>query len=52
MPRLAEEKRPKTAAFARYADERETDEMSSVSAIVWFGFAIAAVLILACLRAS
>jgi hypothetical protein len=42
MRGVAEEKSPEDAGIARYIDERETYEPQVVSAVVWFGLAIAA----------
>jgi hypothetical protein len=52
MKRPVEDKSPVAMAVARYVDQRETDGVNRLSAFLWFSFATAALLILACLRAS
>ncbi len=52
MRRPVDEKSPAAIAVARYVDQRETDAATWLSAFLWFSFATAAVLILACLRAN
>ena len=52
MRRLIDHQSPKAISAARYIDERDTDGINRVSAFLWLSLAIAAALILACLRAS
>jgi hypothetical protein len=51
MRRPVDDKSPVAVAVARYVDQRETDRANRLGAFLWFSFATAAVLILACLRA-
>ena len=52
MKRPVDDKRAVAMAVARYVDERETDGVNRLNAVLWFSFATAALLLLACLRAS
>jgi hypothetical protein len=51
MRGVAEEKIPEDPGIAKI-DAKQTDGMNSISAIVWFSLATAAMLILGYLRAS